>query len=41
LPSEEVARRAYERYLARDGQEGSPEDDWLAAEEELKRERGR
>jgi hypothetical protein len=35
---EEIARRAYERFLAREerGQDGSPEDDWLAAEEELR-----
>jgi predicted nucleic acid-binding protein len=35
---EEIARRAYERYLAREeqGQPGSPEDDWLAAEQELR-----
>jgi hypothetical protein len=37
--AEEIARRAYQRYLAREqqGEAGSPEQDWLAAEEELRR----
>jgi hypothetical protein len=40
--AEEIAQRAYERYLARgEGEGGSPEDDWLAAEEELRRDRTR
>lgn len=38
---EEIARRAYERYLTRGGADGSPEQDWLAAEDELRRERQR
>ncbi len=37
---DEIRMRAYERYLARDGQPGDPVADWLAAEAELKRERG-
>lgn len=32
---EEVARRAYERYLQRGGQHGSDQDDWYAAERDL------
>jgi hypothetical protein len=37
--AEEIARRAYERYLVREqqGEAGSPEEDWLAAEQELRR----
>jgi hypothetical protein len=31
----EVAKRAYERFLARAGGPGSAEEDWLAAEREL------
>jgi hypothetical protein len=32
---EEIKRRAYEIYLARDGQPGGELDDWLQAEREL------
>ncbi len=34
---EEIRRRAYEIYLARDGQPGGELDDWLQAERELER----
>jgi hypothetical protein len=34
---EEIKRRAYEIYLARDGQPGGELDDWLQAERELGR----
>ena len=34
---EEIRRRAYEIYLARDGQPGGELDDWLHAERELER----
>lgn len=35
--SEDIRRRAYERFLARQAQglPGGPDDDWLAAEREL------
>lgn len=33
---EQIARRAYELYLARGGQHGSHEQDWHQAERELK-----
>lgn len=37
VPShEEIARRAYEIYLARGGEHGRSEEDWLQAERELK-----
>jgi len=36
----EIRARAYDRYLARKGQETDPVADWLAAEAELRRERG-
>lgn len=36
----EIRVRAYERYLARKGQDADPVADWLAAEAELRRERG-
>jgi len=32
---EEIARRAYELYVARGGQNGSDVDDWLTAESEV------
>jgi hypothetical protein len=32
---EDIARRSYEIYLARGGEEGHAEEDWLAAEREL------
>jgi hypothetical protein len=35
---EGIRRRAYEIYLARDGQPGGELDDWLQAERELERE---
>jgi hypothetical protein len=34
--SEEVARRAYEIYLSRNGAPGDPVSDWLTAEAELR-----
>ncbi len=34
--SEDVARRAYEIYLARGGEAGHEQEDWLRAEKELK-----
>jgi hypothetical protein len=33
---EEIARRAHEIFLARGGNPGSEEDDWLQAERELR-----
>ena len=33
---EQIARRAYELFLARGGSHGRHEDDWLQAERELK-----
>jgi hypothetical protein len=33
---EQIARRAYEIFLARDGQQGNPEQDWFQAERELR-----
>jgi hypothetical protein len=37
VPShEQIARRAYELFLARGGQNGSPEQDWFQAERELR-----
>ena len=38
---DEIAERAYSYWEARGFQEGSQVDDWLRAEEELKRERAR
>jgi hypothetical protein len=32
---EDISKRAYEIYLRREPHEGSPESDWLRAEEEL------
>jgi hypothetical protein len=32
---ERIARRAYELFLARGGEHGRADDDWLAAEREL------
>jgi Protein of unknown function (DUF2934) len=32
----DIARRAYELYLARDGEDGHDVDDWLQAERELR-----
>jgi hypothetical protein len=33
---EEIARRAYELYLARGAQPGNPDEDWAQAERELR-----
>ncbi len=35
-----VRKRAYQLYLNRSPEQGSPEEDWLRAEEEIKREEG-
>ena len=37
IPSEEIAMRAYELFVARGGAHGSDLDDWLLAESELVR----
>jgi hypothetical protein len=37
IPAEEIARRAYELFMARGGAHGSDLDDWLLAESELVR----
>lgn len=37
---EEIARRAHEIYLARGAGDGSADDDWLRAEQELRQARG-
>jgi len=34
-PRDDVARRAYERFVERGGTHGADVDDWLAAEHEL------
>ncbi|MFB3827722.1 MAG: DUF2934 domain-containing protein [Bryobacteraceae bacterium] len=36
---EEIARLAYHYWESRGGQDGTPEEDWLRAEEELRRAR--
>jgi hypothetical protein len=36
LPHEQIARRAYEIFLARGGQHGHHEQDWQQAERELR-----
>jgi len=36
LPYDEVAKLAYSYYQERQGAEGSPEEDWLRAEHELR-----
>ncbi|XXF79843.1 DUF2934 domain-containing protein [Myxococcaceae bacterium GXIMD 01537] len=36
LSHEEIARRAYDIFVARGGQHGNHEEDWLQAERELK-----
>ena len=33
--TDQIAKRAYERYQARGGEHGSDQDDWYAAEREL------
>ena len=38
---QEIARRAYELYLQRGGGDGFADEDWVQAERELRRERGR
>jgi len=38
---EQIATRAYERFLARGGEHGHDVEDWLAAKEELQRSRER
>ncbi|MCP3104813.1 DUF2934 domain-containing protein [Myxococcus sp. K15C18031901] len=35
-PHEQIARRAYEIFLARGGNHGDPEQDWHQAERELR-----
>ena len=35
VPSRDVARRAYDLYLARDREDGHDVEDWLEAEREL------
>ena len=37
---DEIAQRAYELYLEHGGGEARAEEDWLRAEEELRRKRG-
>lgn len=37
---DEIAQRAYELYVERGGGEARAEEDWLQAEEELRRKRG-
>jgi hypothetical protein len=39
--SEEIARRAYEIFLARGGEPGHETEDWLQAEKELRKRRVR
>lgn len=38
IPRETIAQRAYEKFLARGGQDGGDMKDWLEAERELKAE---
>ncbi len=38
ISNEAIAKRAYEKFLARGGVHGSHEQDWLEAERELKAE---
>ncbi len=38
--SEEIARRAYEIWLARGGDHGKHQEDWQQAERQLREERG-
>lgn len=38
LSSETIAKRAYEKYLARGGAHGSDQEDWAEAERELRAE---
>jgi len=39
LTDEEIRRRAYDIFIDRGGQNGQELDDWVRAEQELKRER--
>jgi hypothetical protein len=39
--AERIARRAYERFEARGGEHGRDQEDWFAAEQEVRRRRGR
>ena len=41
ITPEQIATRAYERFLERGGEHGHDVDDWLAAKEELHRSRAR
>jgi hypothetical protein len=36
VTDEDIGRRAFELYLARGGEHGHDEDDWLQAEQELR-----
>jgi hypothetical protein len=40
LDSEQIARRAYERFEARGGEHGRDQEDWFSAEQELRGSRG-
>lgn len=39
IPHQEIARRAYDLWQERGCPIGSPEEDWLRAEEEIRRQR--
>ncbi len=39
ITADEIARRAYDKYLARGGSNGDDVSDWLAAEAELRAQR--
>jgi Protein of unknown function (DUF2934) len=41
IPTENIARRAYELFLARGGEHGHDVEDWLRAEGEIIAEQGR
>lgn len=38
IPAEKIAQRAYEKWIQRGRTDGSPDQDWLAAEAELRAE---
>ena len=38
VPQEQIAKRAYHKFVARGGAHGSDKQDWLEAEKELQRE---
>lgn len=40
LSQDEIERRAYQIFLERGGTDGHAEEDWLQAEDELRREKG-